>query len=122
MISAVRSTTFPYLPVHVRLGNQQYPDYEFDVDALVDTGFDGGLAVSRSVIPSTVPSLGQYLCELADGSSINVFAYLGFLSIGHLQPIRSIVIALLHQTLLGRSVTNHFRLSFFYGRQVILES
>jgi predicted aspartyl protease len=122
VISAVRSTTFPYLPVHVRLGNQQYPDYEFDVDALVDTGFDGGLSVPQDLIPSTVPSLGQYFCELADGSSLLAFAYLGFISIGHLQPVRAIVIALPHQTLLGRSVTNHFRLSFYYGRQVIVDA
>jgi predicted aspartyl protease len=52
--SAVRSTRFPYLSVHVRLGNLQYPDFEFDVDALVDTGFSSGLTVPQGLIPSRV--------------------------------------------------------------------
>jgi hypothetical protein len=121
VISAARSSAFPYLPVHVRLGNQQYPNFEFDVDALVDTGFDGGLAVPQDLIPDNVPSLGRHLCDLADGSSITALAYLGFISVGQLQPVRALVITLPHQALLGRAVTNHFRLSFLYGRQVVLE-
>jgi predicted aspartyl protease len=122
VISAARSSRFPYLTVHVRLGNVQYPDVEFSIDALVDTGFDGGLTVPQALIPARVARYGEHACRLADGSTAMANAYLGFVSVGALQPIGTLIIALPHQALLGRAVTDHFRLTFFYGRQVILES
>lgn len=119
--SAASSTRFPYLSIHVRIGNLQYPDFEFDVDALVDTGFDGGLTVPQGLIPGRVYSPNRQWCEFADGNRVLVPVYLGFLTIGSLQPIDAYVMELPHQALLGRAVTNHFRLTFFYGRQVVLE-
>ena len=122
MISpGARSSRFPYLSVHVRLGNLQYPDFEFDVDALVDTGFDSGLTVPQGLIPDRVYSPGQQWCAFADGNHVLVPFYRGFLTIGSLPPISAVVLVLPHQALLGRAVTNHFRLTFFYGRQVVLE-
>jgi predicted aspartyl protease len=112
---------FPYVQVRVRLGNLQYPSYEFDLEALVDTGFDGGLMVPQSLVPDWVPISHEATCDLADGSSVIARAYRGFVSIGSFQPVGTIVIALPHQALLGRAVTNHFRLSFLYGRQVVIE-
>jgi predicted aspartyl protease len=106
----------------VRLGILQYPDYEFDVEALVDTGFDGGLTVRQAVIPGHVTPRGQQRCTLADGSQIDAYVYRGFVTIGALQPLATYIIVLPHQALLGRAVTNHFRLTFLYGRRVILES
>ena len=42
MIQAVTSTNYPYLQVHVQVGpDRRSPDFEFDVEPLVDTGFDG---------------------------------------------------------------------------------
>jgi len=84
VIQSVRSTRFPCLPVHVRLGNLQYPGFEFDLDALVDTGFDGGLTVPQGLIPATALPLGDLTCNLADGSSMTAFSYLGFVSVGSL--------------------------------------
>jgi predicted aspartyl protease len=103
------------------LGNLQYPDYEFDVEALVDTGFDGGLTVPQALIPVRVAPMGQQRCDLADGSLIDAPVYRGFVTIGSLQPVSTYIIVLPHQALLGRAVTNRFRLSFLYGRQVVLE-
>jgi hypothetical protein len=105
----------------VRLGNLQYPDYEFDVDALVDTGFDGGLVFPHSLIPRRVARVGDRLCELADGSFFQAPVYLDFETIGSLQPVDTVVMAFPHQAVLGRAVTNHFKLTFFYGRQIVLE-
>ena len=121
MISAARSTRFPYLSVHVRLGNLQYPSFEFDIEAFVDTGFESGLSVPDGTIPDRVPHQGDMTCILADGTSYNTRAYRGFISVGPLQPIPTIIIALPTQALLGRAVTNRFRLSFLYGREVVLE-
>jgi predicted aspartyl protease len=121
VISAARSGRFPYLLVHVRIGNLQYPDCEFDVEALVDTGFDGGLTVPPGYIPDRVRSIGQIKCDLADGSTVFANYYGGFVSVGALQPMATIVIVLPHEPLPGRAVTNHYRLSFLYGREVVLE-
>jgi predicted aspartyl protease len=109
------------LPVHVRLGLLQYPDFEFDVEAHVDTGFDGSLTVPQGLIPDRVQPWNQQECILADGSSFYANIYRGFVTVGPLQPIPAIIIALPTQALLGLAVTNHFRLSFLYGREVILE-
>jgi clan AA aspartic protease len=121
VISTVTSTRFPYLSVHVRLGHPLYPDVEFEVEALVDTGFDAGLIVPSALIPQRVMPRGQQRCDLADGSSVLANVYRGSVSIGPFQPIDTFVIALPHQALLGRAVTNRYKLTFYYGRQVILE-
>lgn len=91
------------------------------MDALVDTGLSGGPIVPQDLIPSRVYSPGVQRCEFADGNHVLVPYYLGFLTIGTLQTIDTYVIELPHQALLGRAVTNHFTLTFFYGRQVVLE-
>jgi hypothetical protein len=105
----------------VWIGLLQYPNFEFDIEALVDTGFDGGLTVPESYIPDRVPDSGPITCHLADGSSLNARFYRGYVAVGPLQPIPTVIIVLPHQALLGRAVTDHFRLSFRYGREVVLE-
>jgi hypothetical protein len=122
VISRAQSSRFPYVHVHVRLGNLQFPDYVFDVEALVDTGFSSGLAAPQDLIPQHILSAALSDCTLADGSSFQAKSYWGYVTIGPLQPVGTTIIALPHQALLGREVTDHFRLTFFYGRQVILES
>jgi len=121
VISAARSARFPYLPVHVWIGLLQYPNFEFDVEALVDTGFDGSLTVPQALIPDRVRPWNQQKCILADGSSFDANIYRGFVAVGPLQPIPAIIVALPYQALLGRRMTDHYRLSFLYGREVVLE-
>ena len=106
----------------MRLGNVQYPSAEFEIEALVDTGFDGGLTVPESLIPSRVRPSHEMTLTLGDGSTSSAFAYRGWITIGNLQPVEAVIIALPHQALLGRAVTNRYRLSFLYGREVVLEA
>jgi hypothetical protein len=120
VISAARSLRFPYLDVHVRLGNLQYPDYEFDAEVLVDTGFSGGLSVPPGLIPESVRRRTESWCTLADGSMILARTYHGFVSVGPLQPVATAILVLSNEALLGRAVTNRFMLTFAYGREVIL--
>jgi len=122
VISAARSSHFPYLPVHVRLGNIQYPDHALDIEAFVDTGFDGSLILPQGLIPDRIPVIGETICHLADGSIFAAASYLGSVSVGSLAPVRAIIMTFPDKALLGRAVTEHFRLSFLYRRQVVLES
>lgn len=121
MIQAVTSSNFPYLKVHVLISNQQYPDHEFDVEPLVDTGFDGGLAVPQQMIPATVTPAGQSMWELADGTEITAFWYFGYVTVGQLPPVPTVVITLDNNPLLGRHVTDKFRLIFDRGRRLVVE-
>jgi hypothetical protein len=43
-------------------------------------------------------------------------------TIGHLQPVPTAVTALDGDPLLGRHVTNQFRVTFDHGRQIIVET
>jgi hypothetical protein len=121
VISAVRSSRFPYLPVHVIIGHPMYPDFQLDIEAYVDTGFDGGLIVPLGLIPDRVRSAGDMKCHLADGSEVEAPFYQGWVSVGSFPPMPATIISLPGQALLGLAVTNRYRLSFLYGRQVILE-
>jgi hypothetical protein len=122
VISPVRSSRFPYLPVHLTIGNPLYPDFQLDIEAYIDTGFDGGLIVPPSMIPDRVHPAGEMDCQLADGSTIRTAAYRGFVSVGSLQPMPAMILTIPGRALLGLAVTNRYRLSFVYGRQVILET
>jgi len=88
----------------------------------VDTGFDGGLAVPQAVIPATVSPVGESVWYLADGTEIKAHSYFCYVSIGHLPPVSTAVITLDGDTLLGRHVTDQFRVTFDYGHQIIVEA
>jgi predicted aspartyl protease len=122
MIQAVTSARFPDLSIHVWIGDRDHPDHELDVEPLVDTGFDGGLAVPQALIPSIVPSVGESVWYLADGTEIKTRSYFCYVSIGHLQAVPTAVIALDGDMLLGRHVTDQFRVTFDHGQQIIVEA
>jgi predicted aspartyl protease len=117
----VSSSNFPYLSVHVIVGTLRNPFFEFDIEPLVDTGFDGGLTVSKDLIPDSIESIGQSVWRLADETEVAAFAYLGYIKIGQLDAVPAVIIALGEEPLLGRSVTNNFRLIFDHGNQIIVE-
>jgi predicted aspartyl protease len=121
MIEPVTSDAYPFLRVHVRVDSLDAPTFEFDVEALVDTGFDGGLAISRDLIPEGVVPVGRSVWNLADGTEITALSYFCYVSIGHLQAVPTVVITLDGDALLGRHVTDTFRVTFDRGRRVIVE-
>jgi predicted aspartyl protease len=123
MIQAVTSTNYPYLQVHVQVGpDRRSPHFEFDAEPLVDTGFDGGLAVPPGTIPGHVPLSGQLPWTLADGSDLTTDFYVGYVIIGHLRPVPTVIIALSGDTLLGRHVIDNFRLTFDHGSTILVEA
>ena len=121
MIQAVTSSRYPYLPVHVEIFTQQTIVFEFDVEPMVDTGFDGGLTVPQGVILASVPPFGTSEWKLADDTEIKLPAYIARVTIGSLQPIATLVIVLGDDPLLGRDVIDNFSLHFDHGRQLTVE-
>jgi predicted aspartyl protease len=115
------SSRFPYLPIRIQIGRQEDIQQELDLEPLVDTGFDGGVAVPSDLIDSLVTPDGHLPWYLADGTELLTPAYLASVQIAGLQPVPTVVIALGDESLLGRDVTNHFRLVFDHGHAVIVE-
>jgi predicted aspartyl protease len=122
MNEPVSSSNFPYLPIHVRI-RQPNPatEQELDLEALVDTGFDGGLVIPKNLVdPSLVPT--RHLpWSLADDSEVLAPAFLGYVQVGGLPPVPTVVIPLGDEPLLGRHVTNNFRLIFDHGHEITVE-
>lgn len=121
MIQPVTSTRCPYLAIDVRIGDYDHPDFELSIEALVDTGFDGGFALPPALIPLTIAPVGESVWYLADGTEIRAHSYFCYVSIGHLRPVPTAVIALDGDTLLGRHVTDQFRLILDHGRTLTVE-
>ncbi len=73
MSQSVVSTRFPYLPLHLEIG----PHWQIDTDALLDTGFDGDVALPPAMIGSIHPPADYLRWTLADGSTVLAPVYLG---------------------------------------------
>ena len=123
MIPSFSSPTYPYLPIRVFIGDSFFfPDVELETEALLDTDFSGGLSVPPHQVPSTIPTVSQSIWRLADGSVVMVATYRGYVRIGTLPVVETEVITLPTQPLLGRNVTNQFRLLILdHGKTVTVE-
>jgi predicted aspartyl protease len=115
------SSRFPYLPIHFIIGTPDSIEYEADLETLVDTGFSGGLAVPRDRIPSSISPDGITIWRLADNTEVQVNSYYGYVTIGKFPPIWTSIITLEDKYLLGRDVTNSFKMILDHGQRIIVE-
>jgi len=118
----VTSAHFPYLTIRVTIRqplarNQQ----EIQLEALVDTGFDGGVVIPKDAADPSLTPVRYLPWELADDSQILLPAFLADVQIGTLPPVRTIVMPLGDEALLGRHVTNHFGIFLDHGTQITVE-
>jgi clan AA aspartic protease len=118
----VSSSHFPYLTIRVTIrqplaSNQQ----EIQLEALVDTGFDGGVVIPKDLLDPSLTPVRYLPWSLADDSQVLLPAFLGDVQIGNLPPVRTIVMPLGDEPLLGRNVTNHYRMIFDRGNQLVIE-
>ena len=60
------SNNFPYLPLRLDVGQ-----HSLDLEALLDTGFDGDGAMPSSVLAAEGAPAGYVDCRLADGSVVS---------------------------------------------------
>lgn len=90
------SSHFPYLPL--RLEVRQRID---DVEALLDTGFDGDVALPAALVEADHPPDGYLPCRLADGSEILTPLYRGAVRVGSLSAFPVVVIAVGDERSLG---------------------
>jgi len=92
-----------------------------EADALLDTGFDGAVAIPSASLSSGTTPDSHALWQLADGSESLAPVYRGTLRVGLTDPFRVLVTALGTEILIGRQVCSHFRIVLDHGIRATLE-
>jgi len=107
---------FPYLFVTVAVR-----DRSEELEALVDTGFTGSLVVPTGFIGNGTPPDGYTVWRVANGRRVRAPIYEGTVQIGDAEPLDATITVLGNQAILGREITDHFRVIFDHGERVIVE-
>ena len=110
------SPRFPYLPIRVTIGGQH-----MDVEALLDTGFDGDVILPPRLIDGGVPPDGHMRWTLADDSTVLTPYYLGTVRIGTMGSFNLVISTLGNEPLVGLGLAINFTITLDHGRQVIVE-
>ena len=106
---------FPDLPITLRIRNRTV-----NLDALIDTGFDGHVMVPNDTMRGEEPD--AYLpYRLADGSSFVCDPYSGVVELAELGRFPTVVLALGNECLIGPEITDQLRLILDHGQQVVAE-
>lgn len=110
------SARFPYIPVQVHLHDQI-----FEIEALIDTGFDGEVILPSGIVQSGTSPDGFTRWQMADGSIVEAPAYHAHIRIGGTTIDDGLVTALGDEALVGLGVIQHFAVTFDHGQRVIVE-
>jgi len=113
------STLYPFLQIRIEVRGWQHETF-----ALLDTGFEGALA-----IPSSTLNLGlgspdtSTNWQLANDSVVEAPVYSGAVEIVGLAVIPAAdITALVDEYLLGRGILDRFEVSFDHGQRVIIKT
>lgn len=113
---SIISKRFPYIPLQVQVRQRKE-----QIEALLDTGFDGDIAVPKDLLTNGDTPDGYLPWQLADGSEIIAPAYIGKAKVGDLKSIPVVVITLGDESLVGQGIIKHFTLTLDHGKRVIVE-
>jgi predicted aspartyl protease len=112
----VVSEHFPYLPIRLLVAGRSIA-----TEALLDTGFDGAVVMPDDFLGPDVSPDSHAPWTLADGSAVLAPVCVDMLRIGDLEPLRVVITALGREMLVGRTVSDRFRITLEHGRRLILE-
>jgi predicted aspartyl protease len=112
----VESERFPYLVIEIAIGDQVEV-----VEAVLDTGFEGDLAV-----PASFPSArgDEYVDQewaVADGSVVHSRAYVGTVRVGAFDPLTVLISVIGEEAIVGRGVIDRYSTWLDHGRRVVVE-
>lgn len=110
------SSHFPYIQAILQVLNRN-----IKVEVLIDTGFDGDVTVPPEMILNGKPPEGYLPWTLANGSKISAPYFLGKFKVGEFKPLDVLITALGDEPLVGRGITDKFKIIFDHGRKVFIE-
>ncbi len=116
MMDRVVSARFPYLPIRLTIRGQPIA-----LEAFLDTGFDGDIVIPPGLLAIDAAPDNHLLWILADGSPVHAPAYLATVEMGPLGTYPVAVTILGDETIIGRRLTDRFRVILDHGREVIVE-
>jgi predicted aspartyl protease len=116
MSQGLISLRFPYLPLQINIHGAVA-----NVEALIDTGFDGDAAVPETMIGTAISPDGHIPCVMADGSQVLAPYFRGNVRLRGLGSFQVVVLAMGDEPLVGRGVVDRFMVTFDHGRRVIVE-
>lgn len=114
--NSLESSNFPYLKIFIKVLQRN-----LSREALVDTGFDGDISLPARLILNGKPPDGHTSWILANGENIRVPYYFGFIKLGDFKQIFVQITVLGNEPVIGRGITDQFRIVFDHGRKVIVE-
>ena len=107
------SSSFPYLRIKVTLGDRDYEE-----NALLDTGFNGDVAVPYYV---ELDSSGRTTdLILADGSHIRARSQQGQVQLGDLEPVDAEIVAIGSSYVIGTGILRRYEVILDHGQRVIV--
>ncbi len=106
---------FPYLPVRVNVGSTTY-----DGDALLDTGFSGGVMMPERYLPDDAPLSGYVDFVLADFSTVRAPVYRCTIEVNGFDPFKTNVAPLGDTVLVGVHVISKFYILLDHGERVVV--
>ncbi len=89
---------------------------------LVDTGFDGDLAIPTVLVPNSVFAATYQPWRLADGSAIQIAVYAGTVRIGPFDAVPAMIAATGEEAIIGRSIIDRYLVLFVIEERVSVES
>jgi predicted aspartyl protease len=112
----VVSARFPYLPLDLSIGGRQV-----ELEGLLDTGLDGDLLVPSGTLDPLVRPSRTVLYRLVDGSPVFALVHDADLQIGSLPPIPISVASIGSETLVGRGVSDRYKITLDHGQRLVVE-
>ncbi len=113
--SPLISNRFPYLPLTLTVQGGS-----LNVEAILDTGFDGEVVIPQYTLPPWVTPDGLIDWTMANGATVQASAYSGTVLIGHFGPFNVTISSMGNVALIGRALTDLFTIILDHGKQVIV--
>jgi predicted aspartyl protease len=107
---------YPYLQVRCHIHQR-----EFNVEALVDTGYDGGWVIPEPEYIGLPKPTREALLELGDGTRRISAEYVGTIALAD-KKLQVSVLFLGNEYLIGREVVDQLRLCFHRGEYLEIET
>lgn len=115
-IKKLTSLNFPFIPITLIVRQR-----ELKLEALLDTGFDGFVVVPTEMLSNGHPPDGYLPWTLADGSKTLAPAYIGVVKLKGIGSFSVIVTALGDEVMVGRRLSDKFKLILDHGKKLIVE-